>query len=190
MRDTQVGNVHGIELRSVRDNSGEFVSICTQSIELIKEFDKRRFGWVERFNRFIADQSLPCGARSGQYNHTLGVTKLDFEFDSSFGDALTHAAFFAGVIVHEATHGKLRNRGIRTTKQNRVRVERICVSQENDFLQRLDPIRPRLGSDLVRPFDPCRWEFSWNASRARKLSANFERIRGIEAANKALDTKT
>ena len=190
LRNTRVGNAHGIELRSVRHRSEKFVEVCSRSIELIRELDERRFGWVKRFNRFIVDQSLPSGAGSGQYRHRIGVTVIDFEYDPSFGDELTHAAYFAGVIVHEATHGKLRNRGIATTKENRVQVERICVSQENSFLRRLDTIRPNLGSDLTRPFDPRRWEFSWNASRFRQTIAHLKRVREIGAAKEALDSNT
>jgi hypothetical protein len=112
------------------------------------------------------------------------VTTVDFQYDPSFGDDLTHAAFYAAVIVHEATHGRIRSRGIATTKTNRIRIERICVSEQNLFLRRLDSVRPELGSELIRPFEPATWEFVWNASRFRRMIAHFRRISESKAANK------
>jgi hypothetical protein len=45
----------------------------------------------------------------------------------------------AAALVHEATHARLSNRGVRPTARNLARVERRCCAEQVDFLRRLPP---------------------------------------------------
>ena len=110
LHGAEVGDLHGISLRSARVESADFLRVCSFALRLIAKHDDRRLRRIITHNRFIADHSLPNGAYSGQYKHRINVTIIDFEYDLDWGDDLSHAAYFAGVLVHEATHGELRNK--------------------------------------------------------------------------------
>ena len=62
---------------------------------------------------------------------------------------------YAASIVHEATHGYLKAKGIKTTEGNKTKIERICTVEENRFLSRIDS---QWGEQLQKPFNPCNWE--------------------------------
>lgn len=52
----------------------------------------------------------------------------------------TSVAEIAGVLVHEATHARLRNAGFVTTEANIRRIEQICVNSELRFAARLNGV--------------------------------------------------
>ena len=169
LRSSAIGSFQEISLASISDDHSDFLGVIQQSLELIQNHDPRRFRRVELYTRWITNTSLSGGAYSGEYWHRIKATMLDFEFDREVGDALFHAAYFAGVIVHEATHGVIRGRGIDTNRGNRIQVERICRAEENRFLGRLLSRLPQLEPSLIRPFDPKDWSESWGDSAFKKF---------------------
>jgi hypothetical protein len=160
-----VGSFHGISLVSLNEGVGDYVRVITRSLELIRERDPRRFARVQAQTRWLVDRPHPCGAGSGAYQHRIKATNIDFEYRPEFGDELFHAAYFARVIVHEATHGVIRDRGISTTPENRIQVERICRAEENRFIVSLMLSFPHLPDRLIQPFDPEDWRESWETGR-------------------------
>jgi hypothetical protein len=183
-----VGRCAGIPLVSTHDNHDDFVRIITQSLELIRQIDARRFRRVLDQTKWLVDMALHSGY-SGQYHHRLKATLIDYEHISSEND-LWNAGYFAGLIVHEATHGVLCDRGIVTTKNNRVQIERICRAEQNRFLLELNHVESNLGTDLQRKFDPEDWTPAWNSTNVRKAISLIRRVRKRSRANKTLDTKT
>lgn len=171
-----VGHFDEIPLVSMVENSVPYVKVGTHALNLIRDLDPKRFRRVVDQTRWLVDSALSGGPFSGAYQHRIKATQIDFQLDYSVGDELFHAAYFAGIIVHEATHGMIRDRGISTTPENRIRVERICRAEENRFLELLRRSIPDLPGKLIRPFDPSNWHESWNSGYLRKALKELARI--------------
>lgn len=170
-----VGSFDGIPLVSLNEGIADYVRIISRALELIRDQDPRRFARVKSQTRWLVDKPLPSGFGSGAYQHRIKATNLDFEFRSTVGDELFHAAHFAGVIVHEATHGVIRDRNISTSPENRVQVERICRAEENRFLGLLLRSFTHLPANLIRPFDPADWHASWETGQIASCLKELKR---------------
>ena len=164
-KKNMVGSFDGIPLVSLNEGFADFVSVISRALELIRDHDPRRFYRVKKQTHWLVDRPHPSGFGSGAYQHRIKATNVDFEFRPSVGDELFHAAYFAGIIVHEATHGVIRDRCISTTPENRIQVERICRAEENRFLGSVMCSFPHLPAKLIRPFDPEDWNASWETGR-------------------------
>ncbi|MBK1828869.1 hypothetical protein [Haloferula rosea] len=160
---------------SLRTEHADFLRIIRLSFELIETLDPRRAARVIHHTRWIVEASLALGPRSGRYCPQLSVIELDFDYDPDFGDDLRHAAYFAGVLVHEATHGLLAHKGFHYTTDQRVQIERICVAEENRFLLKTNRLREGLGDNLQFKFDPCLWEDAWQMGRWEKFTRSLKR---------------
>jgi hypothetical protein len=135
LRRNVAAEVHGIRLVSF--GRPEFIRTITQALELVRHYDPRRFGRIQRHIRWVFDHEHWGGAGCASYLPNIKACRIDFEFLPLLGDALSQAAGYAGLIVHEATHAVLEARRITTTAHNRERVERLCYSEQNRLLVRL-----------------------------------------------------
>lgn len=160
-----IATIEGIPIASFRDDSSNFLRVITRSFDLLRGYDPKRLKRISSCTDWIVDCSLPLGAFAGQFCPRLSAIEMDFEFSTSFGDELRHAAYFAAVMVHEGTHGMLLKRGFEYTSESRVQIERICVAEEHRFLARLDSIRESLGSSLKEDFDAENWEEVWTMGK-------------------------
>ena len=177
-----VGEFDGIPLVSLHSDPDAFVQGICSSLKLIKGQDQRRFHRITQQTQWLVDSPLAGGAYSGSYQHRIKAIRVDFEFDESVGDRVFHVAYFAKVIVHEATHGVIRDRGIETTPENRIQVERICRAEENRFIVGLRRSFPDLPEDLICQFDPDDWSESWDEGAFRRFSR--ELCRGNQKSKK------
>lgn len=116
------------------------------------------------------------GARAGQFRSRHSAIEMDLAFADDFGDDLRHAAYYAALMVHEATHGMLLARGFDYTERSRAQTERICIAEENRFLARLCGVRADLPDSLQIEFDAAVWDESWNMSRAEEVKRLFKRV--------------
>jgi hypothetical protein len=173
---TVVGHFEKIPLVSMVDYSAPFVKVITYALELIRDHDPKRFRRVLDQTRWLVDAALSGGPYSGEYHLRIKATSIDFKFDQSKGDELFHAAHFAGVIVHEATHGMIQDKGISITHENRIQIEQICCAEQNRFIERLRRAIPEVPSKLIRPFDPSNWHESWNSGRLRQAIKEYKRV--------------
>ena len=101
---------------------------------------------------------------------------MDFTFAQLKSDSEMNAAYFAKVLVHESTHGVVASRGIRYAPELRLRIEKLCVTEENRFLNRLALTHPEIAENLHQDFDPTRWEKSWKISRGGSTLRVFYRL--------------
>ncbi len=180
-----VGHFGRIQLVSFQDNHDDFLRTITAALELIREYDPRRYRRVAAQTDWIADFVDFRGKYAASYRASIRATLLDFEYDEGLGDHLTHTAYYAGAIVHEATHGQIHQRGIPYSKENRAQIERICKTEENRFLGRLDTVRPGLGTCLQRPFDVKGWKDAWEFAPVRKSIRAIRRLRAKEKAERS-----
>jgi hypothetical protein len=75
-------------------------------------------------------------------------------------------------IVHEATHARLRRRGIVTTRENQERIERLCVAQEVSFAARL-PDPETLSSEAMGKLSTPWWSESDMGRRHEEQMRGF-----------------
>ena len=175
-----IATIDGIQIVSLRSDHSEYLSTISLSLKLLKENDQRRMDRVLTYAKSIVDRSLADGATAGQYCYERLAIEMDFEFSSDFGDELRHAAYFAGVLVHEATHGFLDARGFEYNEENRVQIERICRAEENRFLARMNAVRENLGDSLTRNFDAKVWESSWKMGSWERFKRSMKRVLEID----------
>jgi hypothetical protein len=81
-----------------------------------------------------------------------------------------------GKLLHQATHGELGARRIPYTPELRVRVERLCVKEENRFIATLKRARPEIGDRFWTEFDEGLWEPIWKLTIFQGLR-NFVRFK-------------
>ena len=174
-KKSMVGSFDGIPLVSLNEGVADYVRVISRALELIRDQDPRRFARVKKQTSWLVDRPHPCGFGSGAYQHRIKATNVDFECRPAVGDELFHAAYFAGIIVHEATHGVIRDRCISTTPENRIQVERICRTEENRFLVSVMRYFPHLPAKLIRPFDPEDWNASWETGRIASCLKELKR---------------
>lgn len=179
-----VGEYGAIQIVSLRKQGKVFTNEISRSLAFIEKYDLRRFRTVVRTTGFILDRTLACGRNSAEYKHSLRCTSIDYESPDPDCDEFLRAGFFAGLIIHEATHGRIRDFGIETTERNRIRIERICVLEENRFYKRIGYLKEGLTEDLSRQFDPSEWEDIWEAGSISQLRMSFARLRQRSRDNK------
>jgi hypothetical protein len=151
------------------------VRVFLAALQLIKQLDSRRFRRLQRHITWIVNCPLPKGG--GQYHYPTRTCRLDVEKGMPKPDADYAAAAIASTLIHEATHGVLRARGIGYSAQLRARVERCCVREQNRFLGRLCSSRPDIAKFLHREFTESGWHCSWTATRLQSLSDLIRRLR-------------
>lgn len=129
--------IRNIAIDSSDEKEDRFVAYMRAALVLIQAFDPIRYRRVVRHLRFIVNG--PCSS-SARYEHETKACRIDFNKCSQEDEGTIHpwyVASFANSIVHEATHAYLMDRFIPYTVENRTRVERICIDQQNEFLTKL-----------------------------------------------------
>jgi hypothetical protein len=162
-----VGDFDGIRFASISHDATEFVNAMRSSLSLIRTHDPRRYRRVKDHICWIVDAARHDGAGGIAYNSYLRQCTVDFS-DFGWDSANYLAAYYAHLIVHEATHGWLCARGFRYTRSSRMQHERICVAEENRFLKRLDRHIPGVYETWASEFDPRDWDVSWTFWRRKK----------------------
>ena len=102
----------------------------TLALDLIAACDPRRFARIRRDMPNI--RVIRTGG--GLFDPTDWTCVVDWT--AVMWQPVAH---LAETIVHEATHARLSNRGVRPTARNLARVERRCCAEQVDFLRRLPP---------------------------------------------------
>jgi hypothetical protein len=122
-----------IEIAMLFDKNGSAVSSkIDQALNLISEFDSRRYHQIKRDVKRIWVAVAP--GYSAQWMDELQTCILDTKYFRR-DDVL--APEMALTIVHEATHARLFKLKIGYTEAIRERVERICIKSEIAFAKRL-----------------------------------------------------
>lgn len=171
-----IATIDGVPIVSLRGKSGDFLRVITLSLDLLRIHDPKRLRRIVTSAKWVVNCSLAMGARSGQFRRRHSAIEMDFEFSDEFGDDLRHAAYYAALMVHEATHGMLLGRGFDYTEESRIQTERICIAEGNRFLTRLGGVRADLSDSLRTEFDPDDWMESWNMHPAVEVKRLLRRV--------------
>lgn len=168
----------GISLCDVNWNDHDdqgFFQETKRALRLIDKTDSKRYQRVRDYIAYIVNIE---SASLATYNSGK-ICKVDFgKYEFSNHPEWSHY-MYAAMLVHEATHGYLREKQFRYIKSNRLRIERICRSEENRFLSRIDSA---WGDELQIPFDPHDWDPISAFERARK---QLKRISESKELNRA-----
>jgi len=171
-------NHDGISLCDVNWNDlddQEFFRETKRALQLIADTDPRRYQRVKDHVDFIVNIESAALATYNPGN----ICKVDFgKYDFPNHPEWSHY-MYAATLIHEATHGYLRSKKFRYVKRNRLRIERICRSEENHFLSRIESA---WGDALRKPFNPRDWD---PISRFRRTRKQFQRIRESRELNRA-----
>jgi hypothetical protein len=147
------------------------------ALEILKKKDARRFQRVCRYIKGIV--ALPIGHPEAGYLEYLSVCAVRFRQPSSKDKVPNYAAWYASILVHEATHGRVHARGIPYDEPYRERIERLCYKEEDRFLKRLG----------LRPESLARWEklktFNSETYRRHWTSSFWQRWRQTRRYQKA-----
>jgi hypothetical protein len=117
----------------------EFVRITCEALQLVQDYSPRHFERIQHHVRFISYERLISG---GQWNTATATCKIDFsriypwfteEQNSEASDDDWHLTYYAGILIHEATHARLEALGFPYTKNTYQRIERICETEERRF---------------------------------------------------------
>jgi hypothetical protein len=121
---------------------------------------------------WIVNQSL--STTGAEYHHRLRACIINYEESWPGRDMQFSIGFHASILVHEATHARLEQRGLDYGESNRVRIEALCVREQNRWAARLkDRV---LGERLHQDFDPGDWESGWNMSWLQQVKATVSNI--------------
>ena len=162
-RGSQVGCVDGIRLADIRKNDC-FRTTIERALALSRQYDPRRYKRVIRYIHWIVNQATPF--QTIEYTTSINACMVEFLEIPGVGSELL-AAFYACCLVHEATHGVVDSWGISYRGENKVRVERLCVTEQNRFASRLAIAQPTLYPEnfLRLEFDQGMWKDAWTGNR-------------------------
>ena len=105
-----------------------FFGRVQRALELIDRYDPRRLDRIRRDVRAIG------GVSDGMNHYEEASRTIVLSLPAVLWDTPAELAL---TIVHEATHGRISDRGIRYYLENRDRIEAACVHQEVAFASTL-----------------------------------------------------
>jgi tetratricopeptide (TPR) repeat protein len=116
----------------------------------------------------------------GSFGRKLKICHVDYtKFTSS--DSLLNLRQYAQLLIHEATHGLLFDKGILYDEETRERVERLCRLEEYRFAQHFEP---GYADTSVRPFNSDWYKTYWDDKTRR--AAQWKRLwEVVKASRKA-----
>lgn len=113
----------------------DFTNAVDAALDLIAKCDRVRFRRVQSYIHIIFNSPV---ARPYTYGRWLGVCTLSLSSSLRAADeSKLPIKSLAAVIIIEATCGYLMDKGIRRTRQNCSRFDRICCEEAHRFTSRL-----------------------------------------------------
>jgi hypothetical protein len=164
-----------IRICELNPPSPTFKRVVLAAFQLLKDTDPRRYSRVKQHLKWVSNGSL--SQPGAVYRHYTQTCVIDYVEPGSESEIPFWIADLASTLVHEATHGVLRARDIPYSPELRVRIERLCVTEENRFARRLSSTQPEIAERLHREFDESHWHPYWNTTNTGRLFAVLRRIR-------------
>jgi hypothetical protein len=148
-----------------------------EALSLIKRYDRVRYDRLIRDLRRIWVLVLPTGLAN--FTHKIDACEIDTRF---FLAETTTPELIAAVIVHEATHARLRHCGIGYEEAQRPRIEEICLRREIAFAETL-PNGEAARDMAERTLALCATGEYWTSAafRERYIEGGVEALRYLGA---------
>ena len=164
----------GASSRIAERRTPHFREIILASLELLKRSEPRLFARVKRHIAWIVNTTLSHGG--AEYDYGIRTCSIDFQEPGPQFDSPYLIAWYACTLVHEATHGVIRARGIRYSAELRDRIERLCVLEEQRFVRRLSAEDPALAARIPCEFNASDWHGRWSATRFECFRLSIARL--------------
>ena len=174
MRGSETGRIDGIGLADFRGHGSSFTQVIQSSLRLIQEQDSRRYARVKQHISWIVNQVN--SALGAQYQPRIRTLFLQFDEARDLQPDVV-IAFYACILIHEATHGVMESRGIGMSTDNRVRIERLCTSEQNRFAARLSAHDPERYPPALLDFhdDERYWASEWKKGGGERAISFIKR---------------
>ena len=172
-RSCLICDADGLSICDMNEKSDGYKEVIRYALNLIHDLDQKRYKRVKTEIIWIVNTNL-IPSFSGEYNRRTKSCLINF--DNYTDDQILVSGYYAGIIVHEATHGLLCSRGIRYNKNTRERIERICTCEQNRFYQKMEREYPEYDGLLCQEFDTKNWEYSWDKSKWKDAYQTYKRI--------------
>lgn len=163
IREHEVARYGAISIADFRGAGEAFRTDIVQALQLVSEHDARRFGRVQRTCRFVVNHPIPRGSPA-TYSNEWNACLMDYDMLRGIEPAEFRQGCIACLLVHEATHGLIERRKIRYVGDNRLRIEQLCMREQNRFAARLTASAPGLYSGLQMDFRDSDWTSRWAQS--------------------------
>lgn len=176
-RTSEVARFEGIilaDLKNSQNQTQHFRETFLASLRLLQHSDIRRFIRIQRHIAWITNHTLAGGG--AEYDHAIQTCYVDFDDTKLEADPEYYIGYYACTLVHEATHGVIRSRGILYTPELRKRIERLCVREEQRFLLHLTLLKPDLAARINREFDVSDWKSYWEATPFKRITQHIRRV--------------
>jgi hypothetical protein len=170
--------VDGLWLGTININDELILRRLEEALGLIKAYDKRRYNRLLNDLERVWVRLLP--GELGHFSVALRSCVLDTRFVL---DETTSPEMLATVIVHEATHARLRRCGIGYDEDVRHQVEAICHRRELAFVCKL-PNGQSVREWVERAMEVMQHpstEYTDAAFAKRQLEGNIENLRHLGA---------
>jgi hypothetical protein len=174
IRDHEVARFETISIADFRRAGEPFVADVVESLRLVSQHDQRRFHRLQQTCRFVVNHVIPSGAPAS-YDPESRICLLDYTELRQLEPSQFRRAAIACLLVHEATHGALTNRRIPYTESNRLRIERLCMAEQNRFASRLIADAPELYANLHLDLRDSDWTSLWSRPRFAVLKSYAQR---------------
>ena len=176
---TALATIDGIKIvDSGRKKDPRFYSDTVTALELIKSADPRRYRRLQREVRFITNMEKIEQLGWASYNRSWRSCEVDYRrmnTDRESRDWSLRA--YAATLVHEATHGAIYSRYIAYVPRLRARIEKLCVTEANRFVKRLDTPEVCWSESLACPFDEKDWHSSWYIPYPQRVKMAWQVLR-------------
>lgn len=168
-----VNEFDGIKLCNLKEKNTSFDTTIIQSLKFINELEIRRYKRIRKEVSWIINTNSieKYGGRYKRKNKTC-----DINFHDYCEDTKLVSLYYAGLIIHEATHGHLFAKGFEYKTENRLQIERICTAEENRFYKKVEFLFPEYEGLLYRDFNSKNWNYLWNTPKHKIIYDKFKRI--------------
>jgi tetratricopeptide (TPR) repeat protein len=183
LKKSCLDHIEGIAICDISIGQGPkdgFLNLTRQAMALIKSLDSRRYHRVCRQLDYIVNTELISG---GNFDWKLKICHIDFSKHLTSDDPLWNLRGYARLLIHEATHGFLFEKGIPYDKETRERVERLCHLEEYRFALRFEP---GYADTYPDPFKTEYYRWYWDSSGQVRGAAFWKRLLEAFRAPKSL----
>jgi tetratricopeptide (TPR) repeat protein len=186
LKKSCLDHIDGVAICDITISQGskdDFLDLTRQAMALIKSLDARRYRRVCRQLNYIANTAL---VSRGQYGRTLKICRVDYSKNFTSSYPQRNVREYAGVLIHEATHGLLFEKGIPYDKETRERIERLCHLESYRFALHFEPGYADL---FPGPYNPEPHKRSWERSSQARRAVWWKRLQEAFRESKASNPK-
>jgi hypothetical protein len=182
-----VDGIKIVEMSQRSEVADCFKTNTVAALNLVKSVDGRRYRRLQREIQYIVNAELLAVAN---YSRPKKACYVDFGLVDTTGNPEWLSWWYASVLVHEATHGAIYSRLVDYTPALRVRIERLCHTEQKRFAAKSDGSGRLWSEALVPPFDESMWHDSWYSSFWKRNKEILSRLKQARRQHLLINSKS